>query len=815
MKFWITLAVLLLWSATAEATTYYVAPSPTGNNANPGTIGSRFATLQKCVDVMVAGDTCIVGNGQYFTGTFVHADIFTSGTAGARITYQSETLYGAVINLPTLVSVNYGFALHSGVHDVVIDGFTFTGGSVSGSCTPPNPCPASAGVQINGGGATNIFIQNNKFDAIGRVCSNSPFGNAGIHSDSGAAAYFIKNNIFSKIGRLRNGESGCTLTPTNDQHDHGMYLSGAGGAVIQNNICYLIQGGLCITLFGGTINGMNIYNNTFHAAEPDASPVATVGLDQAVSNVDVANNIFYLAGSAQIQGIRFAGFTHTNVTIRTNISDGSIVGTHTATGVTVTGSINSSASINFTNVSISILASSPGSRDYHLLTTSSAKDAGLTLAGVTTDFDGGTRVAPYDIGADEFGGGPGVPAPVTRYLDTVACTGNYSVASRNCTGTGSGLNSYTTYAAIFAVTTAGDTIDVRGGTWPGIDTNSVNFPSGTSSTALVTFQAHAGETVTLPSINFATAGDSYILIDGVHIDGGTVGVSINQGTHHVTIQNSEVKNTAQSGIIIQWGNNNGLESPSNSVLNNWIHHIGTCNGPTCAGTPTAPGAGQAHGLYVSTGGNIVRGNTFDHIGQYAIYNFDIGHAPTNNVYDRNLITLAGQNITQFGDSTGCCGAIYICCGSAHQVTNNITYGQNLGQGLLPINAIYMEACTNCVIYNNTAYNVRGFGIYIASGVGVIAKNNLSYLAGQTPVFGPATQSNNIFGVNPLFVNAGAFDFHLQAASPVINAGTTVPVIRDFFNAVRPQGCCLDVGATEYVIGADAVAPGPPANYQVN
>ena len=58
--------------------------------------------------------------------------------------------------------------------------------------------------------------------------------------------------------------------------------------------------------------------------------------------------------------------------------------------------------------------------------------------------------------------------------------------------------------------------------------------------------------------------------------------------------------------------------------------------------------------------------------------------------------------------------------------------------------------------------------------------------------------------DPSFVNAGAADFHLNAASPAIDQGVTAvsPIVGDDFDVVvaRPVGAGFDVGAHEYETG---------------
>jgi hypothetical protein len=95
----LALAVLLLvvvalfasLSPVRAATNYYVAT--TGNDANPGTSASPFRTIQKCADVMVAGDTCLVRSGTY-RETVTPA---RSGTSGSPITYRPDT--GATVTV--------------------------------------------------------------------------------------------------------------------------------------------------------------------------------------------------------------------------------------------------------------------------------------------------------------------------------------------------------------------------------------------------------------------------------------------------------------------------------------------------------------------------------------------------------------------------------------------------------------------------------------------------------------------------------------------------------------------------------------------
>ncbi len=89
MKHLAILAVLA--TLPLQAATYYV--RKTGNDTNPGTTGSPWLTVGKAAATMVAGDTVIIGDGDFDE----HVQETTSGTAGNLITYQAENRGQAAI----------------------------------------------------------------------------------------------------------------------------------------------------------------------------------------------------------------------------------------------------------------------------------------------------------------------------------------------------------------------------------------------------------------------------------------------------------------------------------------------------------------------------------------------------------------------------------------------------------------------------------------------------------------------------------------------------------------------------------------------
>jgi hypothetical protein len=382
------LTVLLLAIAVPTwATTYHTNFSTGNDTTGDGSSGTPWKTLQKCADVATSGDICL-GTGTY---TDTDSDGNVVETVSSGVTYRAATPLGATISLSGLNAANSGFAVLDST--TTIEGFIITGGTSNGTSA------AHAGVNLISGSGT--IIQDNTFVDVARtVCSASAFGNAGVFSANNSS-YTIRRNIFHSIGRLRNGESGCTDTVVNDQHDHGIYLQSGNGVVVENNIVYNIHGGFSLVVFGATLTNLTIRHNTFVGEEGDASPNATVGLFSTINTADIVNNIIYLQSGTQPHGIGLSG-TYSSVSIRKNISNLDVT-LHTATGVTIANNIND-ATIDFTDDT---------GRDYTLLSTSDAIDVGETISAVSADIIGTSRPqgSAYDMGAYEFlvsgGGGEG------------------------------------------------------------------------------------------------------------------------------------------------------------------------------------------------------------------------------------------------------------------------------------------------------------------------------------------------------------------------------------------------------------------------
>lgn len=328
----------------------------------------------------------------------------------------------------------------------------------------------------------------------------------------------------------------------------------------------------------------------------------------------------------------------------------------------------------------------------------------------------------------------------------------------------------------------GDMLYVKAGTYP--ESFYDIIPGGSSWSVPVTVSAYPGDTVILQPgsgvgsvFYFGAPSDQYIVIDGFVIDGKYVthdAIKIGSSTqrqpgaaHNIRIQNSEVKNAPANGILVaEYANNNqfsGLKVHDNGVSN------------------------LTHGFYISTSGNVV-----EHSEIYGNSGEGI------QIFDEQLRTPVDNNVVSYnqlhdnGWAGSGCGMI-LTSGNGSLAYNNLVWNNRCG-------IITDQGAVNSKIYNNTVYGNLGVGIEAGTRcIGAAVVNNISYLNSGSAISiqGRTNSASNNLTVNPAFVDAGAFNFHLQPGSPAIDAGASLPQVPDDFDGVtRPQGAAYDIGAYE-------------------
>ncbi len=128
---------------------------------------------------------------------------------------------------------------------------------------------------------------------------------------------------------------------------------------------------------------------------------------------------------------------------------------------------------------------------------------------------------------------------------------------------------------------------------------------------------------------------------------------------------------------------------------------------------------------------------------------------------------------------------------------NNTFSSDLSSSV-EVTGIAMINSPNATIRNNILYDNYHFNIKIlgSSQTGLNAGYNLVYRSdGQPPLGSP--MPDDLWNVNPLFVDATNNDFHLQVWSPAIDSGIILAEVNDDFDGnPRPLGEGFDIGAYE-------------------
>ena len=223
------------------------------------------------------------------------------------------------------------------------------------------------------------------------------------------------------------------------------------------------------------------------------------------------------------------------------------------------------------------------------------------------------------------------------------------------------------------------------------------------------------------------------------------------------------------------------------------------------------GIGGGYGIY-SGGDVLIEDCIIHHVTFMGIHVYDAEDIPANYIVRNNII----RDITHsyfFGKPDP---RLYgmIVNGTNGQIYNNIIYGLSLAGGLTNNVGILAYRDSGQKIWHNTIVNNPGTGgIRVDMAASVEIRNNLVFgngYAAYVTTGSNTVESNNMFNVQPDFVNPSGRDFQLTPTSPAVDAGGSLSAVTtDLAGVARPQGSRPDIGAYEYR-GQAAAAPGPPA-----
>lgn len=350
----------------------------------------------------------------------------------------------------------------------------------------------------------------------------------------------------------------------------------------------------------------------------------------------------------------------------------------------------------------------------------------------------------------------------------------------------------------------GDTLYIRGGIYDEMINLCPTVMRNGTAEHPIAILPYPGESVTIraplgtidPSVLMDFSYVQYITVKGFVIDANDEvnGALRLYATSHILIEDNEITGAIYNGIA--------LFADSCAIVGNDVHDNGWLT--------------QGYGSYVSGGYCLIEGNSFHHNGGFGIHMYTQNPGLVSDTLRCNRIYTNGRSGQQLGDGL-------LVGGSGHVVYNNLIYDTGGPYSCLTIN--YSGPYDNR-IYNNTLCDCGRYGIE-NHGVNSTLENNIIHDTAGIPIYdaGLGTiQDHNLCSYDcavsgdPLFVDQGAGDFHLQAESPAIDAGTDLSAYftTDFdgMNRTAPW----DIGAYEFVeetSGAESLPRGAESSLEVS
>jgi parallel beta-helix repeat protein len=435
------------------------------------------------------------------------------------------------------------------------------------------------------------------------------------------------------------------------------------------------------------------------------------------------------------------------------------------------------------------------------------------------------------------------PTNTATATPTVPQTGMTYYVSTNGNDASSGGQSapWRTIQKAANIASKGDTIIVLAGNYPERVKISRSGEAGKS----ITFQAQGtvitkGFTLTANYVtirgfeitdtpNASTDGwgiwvsGDYCLIENNYVHYATRGGIVlfyipgQQAANDCIVRNNRLYRNALTGIEIH-GQNNLVEG--NEIWGTIQHHPKWTSPPTWVDADGIRFHGSGHVFRNNYIHDILYGipeNINPHIDCFQTFTDGNYKQPASNIlFEQNTcVNMQAQSSQEVGKAFMLENASGLTIRNnilrAYRViqginSNNLTIVNNVLTNRLDIptsshpSIISLTNTPNSFIKNNIFFDPLLHVIYFDDSVsqqGVNMGHNNIYRSNGINITGTA-YPNDLWNVNPMFVNPAGGNFRLQAVSPLINKGITLSMVKvDFDGKARPQGSAYEIGAYEW------------------